>query len=47
MKDHSKFCRRKIELEKEIKEFDNKINDAIFKAYMRSKELHTQCAVDR
>ncbi len=47
MKDHSKLCRRNIELEKELKEFDNKLNDSIFKSFMRSKELHTQSIVDR
>jgi len=47
MKDHSKLCRRNLELDKEIKEFDNKISDLIFKAFMGSKELHTKYVVDR
>lgn len=46
MKEHSKLCRRNMELDKEIKDFDNKISDLVFKAFMGSKELHTKFAVD-
>jgi len=46
MKDHSKLCRRNLELDKEIKDFDNKLSDLVFKAFMGSKELHTKFVVD-
>lgn len=42
MKDHSGLCRKRAELTKDIKVIDNRISDTVFKAVLRSKELHTK-----
>lgn len=47
MMEHSRLCRKKGELEKELKEFDDKMSDLVFKAVLKSKEIHTKLVVSK
>jgi len=47
MKEHSFLCRTRFEANKEMKDVDNKIGDAIFETYMKGKELETSLRIDQ
>lgn len=46
-KSHIELCRKKAELNKRLKELDNKINDSIFYAFMEAKTLQKTLVVER
>jgi len=45
MKDHSMWCRKEAEKLKEIKDHEKKLNEAVFDAFMKSRELNTKMLV--
>lgn len=47
MKEHSTLCRVKAESNKEMKDYDKKISETVFEAFMRGKELETSIRVDQ
>lgn len=47
MMEHSRLCRKKGELDKELKEFDDRMSDMVFKAVLKSKEIHTKLVVSK
>jgi len=42
MKEHSKLCRRKVELKKEIRDLELKIRDIVFESFQRARTLQTK-----
>lgn len=46
MKEHSKLCRRKVELKKEIRDVESKIRDVIFDSFLKARTLQTKIVLD-
>jgi len=46
MKDHSKLCRKKVELKKEIRDVESKIRDVIFDSFLKARTLQTKIVLD-
>ena len=46
MQEHSKLCRKKIELKKEIRDVESKIRDVIFDSFLKARTLQTKIVLD-
>lgn len=47
MMEHSELCRLRAELDKDIKDVDQRISDKVFDSVMKFKEVQTKYAVDK
>lgn len=46
MQEHSRLCRRRVELKKEMRDLDTKIGDVVFDSFLASRTLQTKIVMD-
>lgn len=46
MQEHSRLCRRRVELKKEMRDLDSKIGDVVFDSFLNSRTLQTKIVMD-